>query len=100
MTVWKIALAGVVIAGLLWAGGRESVGAQSQECVEAMNWELQSGSFGAGSFYAIKLNRCTGATVVLLEHSEIPGERWTCPGFVDGYGLGFQALCCGNCLLS
>ena len=25
---------------------------------------------------------------------------WTCPGFVDGYGLGFQALCCGNCLLS
>ena len=24
---------------------------------------------------------------------------WTCPGFVDGYGLGFQALC-GSCLLS
>ena len=32
-----------------------------------------------------------------------PGERtadrWACPGSVDGYGLGFQALCC-NCLLS
>ena len=26
-------------------------------------------------------------------------EGWTCPGFVDGYGLGFQALC-GSCLLS
>ena len=26
-------------------------------------------------------------------------EPWTCPGFVDGYGLGFQALC-GSCLLS
>ena len=25
--------------------------------------------------------------------------EWTCPGFVDGYGLGFQALC-GSCLLS
>ena len=24
---------------------------------------------------------------------------WACPGSVDGYGLGFQALCC-NCLLS
>ena len=26
-------------------------------------------------------------------------RAWTCPGFVDGYGLGFQALC-GSCLLS
>ena len=25
--------------------------------------------------------------------------HWACPGFVDGYGLGFQALC-GSCLLS
>ena len=26
-------------------------------------------------------------------------HAWACPGSVDGYGLGFQALCC-NCLLS
>ena len=26
-------------------------------------------------------------------------KHWACPGSVDGYGLGFQALCC-NCLLS
>ena len=26
-------------------------------------------------------------------------DVWACPGSVDGYGLGFQALCC-NCLLS
>ena len=31
--------------------------------------------------------------------AERMGPRWACPGSVDGYGLGFQALCC-NCLLS
>ena len=31
--------------------------------------------------------------------SVLLSDDWTCPGFVDGYGLGFQALC-GNCLLS
>ena len=34
-----------------------------------------------------------------LEQKATALVDWTCPGFVDGYGLGFQALC-GSCLLS
>ena len=34
-----------------------------------------------------------------LARFEREATVWACPGSVDGYGLGFQALCC-NCLLS
>ena len=36
---------------------------------------------------------------LVLSSAGIVKLSWACPGSVDGYGLGSQALCC-NCLLS
>ena len=47
----------------------------------------------------VNLNVVSGQSIDEAANNGHPDHVWTCPGFVDGYGLGFQALC-GSCLLS
>ena len=74
MRLRDIALALIMLVIGLCAGY-----AMQPASVEAQNadiWELQSGSFGSQSFFAIKLNRSTGETWVLSGERGATDDRW------------------------
>ena len=50
------------------------------------------------TLFALVVAALLAVATVRSDWSPFP-PSWACPGSVDGYGLGFQALCC-NCLLS
>ena len=108
--IWQGAAVGTVLV-MAWLGARYLAPVDGEEWLQEfaalrrhmtrhyanLDWMVSHRKLDLKALTRTTEARLQGAVVRFQAEGAL--RDWACPGSVDGYGLGFQALCC-NCLLS